>query len=114
MDDGRTPPDGCRLDGYTISSPREPNGSGELIMDGQYRNHGTWEIQKFTLAITRILYEPRRENVVVYAADLCLCFRICKKQAFSLRGLQAYWVQKEGSVPRGAGSHREQMFSICT
>ena len=29
-DDGRT--DGRRLDGYTISSPCEPNGSGELIM----------------------------------------------------------------------------------
>ena len=28
-DDGRT--DGRRLDGYTISSPCEPNGSGELI-----------------------------------------------------------------------------------
>ena len=27
-DDGRT--DGRRLDGYTISSPCEPNGSGEL------------------------------------------------------------------------------------
>ena len=27
-DDVRT--DGCRLDGYTISSPCEPNGSGEL------------------------------------------------------------------------------------
>ena len=24
--------DGCRLDGYTISSPCEPNGSGELII----------------------------------------------------------------------------------
>ena len=29
-DDGRT--DGRRLDGYTISSPCEPNGSGELII----------------------------------------------------------------------------------
>ena len=28
VDDGRT--DGRRLDGYTISSPCEPNGSGEL------------------------------------------------------------------------------------
>ena len=28
-DDGRMT-DGCRLDGYTISSPCEPNGSGEL------------------------------------------------------------------------------------
>ena len=35
MDDGRTDgrtTDGCRLNGYTISSPREPNGSGELII----------------------------------------------------------------------------------
>ena len=31
MVDGRTT-DGRRLDGYTISSPYEPNGSGELIM----------------------------------------------------------------------------------
>ena len=30
-DDGRMD-DGRRLDGYTISSPCEPNGSGELIM----------------------------------------------------------------------------------
>ena len=30
-DDGRTDDDGRRLDGYTISSPCEPNGSGELI-----------------------------------------------------------------------------------
>ena len=30
MVDGRTT-DGRRLDGYTISSPCEPNGSGELI-----------------------------------------------------------------------------------
>ena len=30
-DDGRTT-DGRRLDGYTISSPCEPNGSGELKM----------------------------------------------------------------------------------
>ena len=31
-DDGRrTTDDGRRLDGYTISSPCEPNGSGELI-----------------------------------------------------------------------------------
>ena len=29
-DDGQT--DGRRLDGYTISSPCEPNGSGELKM----------------------------------------------------------------------------------
>ena len=28
--DGRTDDDGRRLDGYTISSPCEPNGSGEL------------------------------------------------------------------------------------
>ena len=31
-DDGLT--DGRRLDGYTISSPCEPNGSGELITQG--------------------------------------------------------------------------------
>ena len=31
-DDGRTT-DGRRLDGYTISSPCEPNGSGELKRD---------------------------------------------------------------------------------
>ena len=31
-DDGRTT-DGSRLDGYPISSPCEPNGSGELKMD---------------------------------------------------------------------------------
>ena len=30
--DGRRT-DGRRLDGYTISSPCEPNGSGELIME---------------------------------------------------------------------------------
>ena len=30
--DGRTTYDGRRLDAYTISSPCEPNGSGELIM----------------------------------------------------------------------------------
>ena len=30
MVDGRTKTDGRRLDGYTISSPCEPNGSGEL------------------------------------------------------------------------------------
>ena len=29
-DDGLTDDDGRRLDGYTISSPCEPNGSGEL------------------------------------------------------------------------------------
>ena len=29
-DDGRTTYDGRRLDGYTVSSPCEPNGSGEL------------------------------------------------------------------------------------
>ena len=29
--DGRTDDDGRRLDGYSISSPCEPNGSGELI-----------------------------------------------------------------------------------
>ena len=29
--DGRTDDDGRRLEGYTISSPCEPNGSGELI-----------------------------------------------------------------------------------
>ena len=36
-DDGRrrTPTDGRRLDGYTISSPCEPNGSGELKRTGQ-------------------------------------------------------------------------------
>ena len=28
--DERRRTDGCRLDGYTISSPCEPNGSGEL------------------------------------------------------------------------------------
>ena len=34
-DDGRrTTDDGRRLDGYTISSPCEPNGSGELTMKG--------------------------------------------------------------------------------
>ena len=32
-DDGRTT-DGRRLDGYPISSPCEPNGSGELKMGG--------------------------------------------------------------------------------
>ena len=31
-DDGRRRTDGRRLDGYTISSPCEPNGSGELII----------------------------------------------------------------------------------
>ena len=31
VDDGRRT-DGRRLDGYTISSPCEPNGSGELII----------------------------------------------------------------------------------
>ena len=31
-DDGRRRTDGRRLDGYTISSPCEPNGSGELNM----------------------------------------------------------------------------------
>ena len=31
-DDGRTDDDGRQLEGYTISSPCEPNGSGELIM----------------------------------------------------------------------------------
>ena len=31
-DDGRRTTDGRRLDGYTISSPCEPNGSGELII----------------------------------------------------------------------------------
>ena len=31
-DDGRTDDDGRRLDGYAISSPCEPNGSGELII----------------------------------------------------------------------------------
>ena len=30
--DGLTDDDGRRLDGYTISSPCEPNGSGELII----------------------------------------------------------------------------------
>ena len=30
--DGRMKTDGRRLDGYTISSPCEPNGSGELII----------------------------------------------------------------------------------
>ena len=30
MVDVRRPTDGRRLDGYTISSPCEPNGSGEL------------------------------------------------------------------------------------
>ena len=34
MVDGRTDDDGRRLEGYTISSPCEPNGSGELIMHG--------------------------------------------------------------------------------
>ena len=34
-DDGRrTDDDGRRLEGYTISSPCEPNGSGELKMKG--------------------------------------------------------------------------------
>ena len=37
-DDGRTDDDGRRLDGYTISSPCEPNGSGELITYNIYSN----------------------------------------------------------------------------
>ena len=32
--DGRRSTDGRRLDGYPISSPCEPNGSGELKMGG--------------------------------------------------------------------------------
>ena len=44
-DDGRT--DGCRLDGYTISSPCEPNGSGELIKELQvaYKNRKRFTIR---------------------------------------------------------------------
>ena len=34
--DGRTDDDGRRLDGYTISSPCEPNGSGELKIYDKY------------------------------------------------------------------------------
>ena len=38
-DDGRrTPTDGRRLDGYTISSPCEPNGSGELKIHFSVKN----------------------------------------------------------------------------
>ena len=36
MVDGRRTDDGRRLDGYTLSSPCEPNGSGELKR-GQHR-----------------------------------------------------------------------------
>ena len=35
-DDGRRRTDGHRLDGYTKSSPCEPNGSGELIKMGHH------------------------------------------------------------------------------
>ena len=41
-DDGRT--DGRQLDGYTISSPCEPNGSGELIIMSSFKSSG--DIQK--------------------------------------------------------------------
>ena len=34
----RMPPDGRRLDGYTISSPCEPDGSGELIIEPFHEN----------------------------------------------------------------------------
>ena len=41
MVDGRT--DGRRLDGYTISSPCEPNGSGELkSSDARLGNSDSW------------------------------------------------------------------------
>ena len=37
MVDGRRRTDGRQLDGYTISSPCEPKGSGELINKTQVR-----------------------------------------------------------------------------
>ena len=46
--DGRTPTDGRRLDGYTISSPCEPNGSGELKTSQQ-------SLVKFCLLVLKIL-----------------------------------------------------------
>ena len=39
-DDGRTDDDGRRLDGYTISSPCEPNGSGELKTRKEFAKPG--------------------------------------------------------------------------
>ena len=51
MVNGRPPPtDGRRLDGYTISSPCEPNGSGELKLVIFRRSLGT--VTKMHIPVT--------------------------------------------------------------
>ena len=59
MDDGRTD-DGRRTDGrttehgYTISSPCEPDGSGELKMT-QYKKHDNFDVnQDIQFIVTKI------------------------------------------------------------
>ena len=55
-----TDADGRRLDGYTISSPCEPNGSGELITDSYQNTKSQRKICIYTKAI--VLFRITKGN----------------------------------------------------
>ena len=65
-DDGRTPTDGRRLDGYTISSPCEPKASGELkiIIFTAVKNCCIWH--RHFLAMSNV--------TAAFLVDTSICF----------------------------------------
>ena len=59
--------DGRRLDGYTISSPCEPNGSGELTIycdfyGCKFDNFQMKNCDVFFLVLLKTLFEPRQKK----------------------------------------------------
>ena len=67
--------DGRRLDGNTISSPCEPNGSGELIITPSLRISPLLLVQShpkaLQLTVPRILYLLLSNHMVSFSGD-CL------------------------------------------
>ena len=67
-DDGRrTTDDGRRLDGYTISSPCEPNGSGELKIHKKL--HFKKAMRSFTMQ-EAAMYMPRYVHIMTFISVL--------------------------------------------
>ena len=66
--------DGCRLDGYTISSPCEPNGSGELKIIKQFQ----LKIVIFTAVKNRCIFHGRVFVMKLLFEHQKECFALCE------------------------------------